>query len=107
MNKLLLDIFKKEGIKCFYISRGNELDDCIVFNHISKPLTFSDNQLESVEYTILLNFYCKKNIELNKQRILKIMLDNGFKLNQVNQTLQEENGVFNTPFKFKKILYGE
>ncbi|MGL4742275.1 MAG: hypothetical protein ACRC41_16020 [Sarcina sp.] len=107
MNKLLLDIFKKENIKCFYIHRGNETDECVVFNHISKPLNFSDNKFESIEYTILLNFYCRKDIELNKKKILKIMLDNGFKLNQINQTLQEDNGVFNTPFKFKKILYGE
>lgn len=104
MNDLLKDIFSKLGFKSFYITRGTEKAPCIVYNYILKPCNYSDNKLESMEYTVLLNLYVTSNIEKSKEEILKTILKEEFTIIQVQETVLEENGTFNTAMKFKKIL---
>lgn len=103
MNELLYEVLTKAGFKAYYVARATDKEPCVVYNYISRSYSFADNELESLEYTVLLNLFVHGDIESTQNKLREIMLKAGFRLIET-QKVNLENGMFNTAFKFKKIL---
>lgn len=93
-----------EEFNLLYITRGSTKGNCIVYNYISTPKNFSDNKVESYEYTILLNVIVSSKVEYTNELIRKKLMDNKFYKIMIQKPLLEEDGFFNTPIQCKKII---
>lgn len=56
------------SLPAYFITRANDKTDCIVYNYIEKPSRSADNEEKATLYTVMLNLYCKSNIENNKKK---------------------------------------
>ena len=106
MNKLIAQALISLGIPTYFITRGTNNVECIVYNYISNPILYSDNTLKGTEYTILLNVYSKTNIETTKKNVLAAMRTSKFQGGQVQKTLLEDSsiGLYNTPITFNGYI---
>ena len=112
MNKIIKNAVKELGLKCYYCTRRNENEECIVFNYSSTPKNFADNEQIGNSYVILINIYSCKNVEYYKKSVLKLMKKAGFKGGTVQNTLPCDNRVkdiklFNTAITFKYYMSEE
>lgn len=90
----------------YFVTRGDNNPDCIVYNYISKPSYYADNALKGTEYTVLINIICTSNVESYKKQVVNLLLDVGFKGGNVQATKIESkeiegDTVFNTAITFK------
>lgn len=90
----------------YFITRGDNNPDCIVYNYISKPVCYADNDLKGTEYTILINIICTSNVENYKKQVINALLNAKFKGGNVQATKIESkeiegDTVFNTAITFK------
>ncbi|MBS6601299.1 MAG: hypothetical protein KH333_09875 [Clostridium sp.] len=108
MNNIIKEVLKDIGLPNYFIEREEGIDECIVYNYISKPSYYADNKLKGTNFTILINLYCKSNVEANKRNLLKTMRNNGFKGGNVKTTMLEGeiNGekIYNTPIIFEYYI---
>lgn len=107
MEQIIREALKEIDIKKFFITRGDNEGECIVYNYISEPGYYSDNSEKSRKYTILLNVYSNKNIEKTKNEVFEAMIKAGFKAGQIQKTAEEvikDVTYYNTPMVFKKTL---
>ncbi len=107
MEQIIREALKDIEIQKFFITRGDNEGECIVYNYISAPGYHSDNGEKTRKYTVLLNIYSCKDIEKTKNKVFEAMLKAGFKGGQVQKTEKEvikEVAYYNTPMIFKKAL---
>lgn len=109
MNKLLQEVFKSINMQYFYVNKGEKTtqDKYVVFNYYSIPFTYSDNEKEGDKYTILLNVYCKKEIDKINREVVKAMNIHGIKGGKIQNPYLEENGYYNTAIEFEHFLREE
>lgn len=104
MNEKIKKVLDNLKIESFYLTRKNYKGECVVYNYISNPLYYADNEEKAREYTILLNVYSKEKIDFKNEKIRKAMLNAGFRGGRVQVPIQVENGFFNTAISFKGYL---
>lgn len=106
MNKLIAQALNSIGIPIYFITRGTNNVECVVYNYISNPSYYADNTPKGTEYTILLNVYSKTNIEITKKNVLEAMRNAGFKGGQVQNTIVEDSNIvlYNTPIRFNGYI---
>ncbi len=88
------------ALPCYFITRANDKTDCIVYNYIEKPSRSADNEEKATLYTVMLNLYCKSNIENNKKKIINAMQNAGFLRKSVASTIVGDAGFFCTAITF-------
>lgn len=84
----------------YFITRANDKQECIVYNYTEKPSRNADNEEKATRYTVMLNLYCKSNIENNKNLIINAMQKAGFMKKSVASTVVVEAGFFCTAITF-------
>lgn len=84
----------------YFVTRANNKTDCVVYNYIEKAGRFADNEEKTRTYTVMLNLYCKSNIENNKKIIINAMKNAGFIKKSVASTVVGETGFFCTAITF-------
>lgn len=84
----------------YFITRANDKTECIVYNYIEKPSRMADNEETAILYTVMLNLYCKSNVENNKKLIINAMQKAGFIRKSVASTVVVEAGFFCTAITF-------
>lgn len=94
------------GLPNYFVTRGSNNTECIVYNYTSTPCYYADNTLKGTEYTILLNIYTKDKVEAYKKQVLEAMRSSGFKGGNVGATVPEYNMnetdfFYNTAITFK------
>ena len=94
-------------IENYYIERGNEKNNCIVYTYSEFPDYYADNKEKSVKYTVLLNLYTLNSIEKYKKLVNESMIKEGFIRKSVASTMKDATGFFNTPFIFEIRLRNE
>ncbi len=107
MEQIIREALKEIDIQKFFITRGDNEGECIVYNYISAPGYYSDNSEKTRKYTVLLNIYSNKDIEKTKENVFEAMIKAGFKGGQIQKTEKEvikEVTYYNTPMTFKKAL---
>lgn len=105
ITKLLEQTLKNcNELPAYFIIRERENEECIVYNYIEIPKLMGDMEEIATQYTVLLNLYCKRNIEANKKKVLKAMLNDGFKKRLITSPILEKNGLFNTAMQFSIAL---
>ncbi|WP_338630412.1 hypothetical protein [Clostridium baratii] len=104
MNEKIKKALDSIGVKCFFQHRGDYKGECVVYTHISNPLSYADNRETVREYTILLNVYSKEDIENKNEMVRKVMIKNGFRGGIVKTPMLLENGFTNTAIQFKGYL---
>lgn len=89
----------------YYLYRPNERAECIVYSYTYRGKVYADNQCKTKEYTILLNCYVSvdKDISFERDRIIKVMKEYGFKLQPV-PTPNKEGDFINIALMFKIII---
>ena len=101
INKFIIKTLKPCGIPIYFVTRGENKKECIVFNVLETPGEFSDNREELTEYTILLNIYVKSNRYVEfVENIKETMAAAGF-IKKVVPTAQwnDELEMFNQPIE--------
>ena len=84
----------------YFITRANDKTECIVYNYTEKPCRSADNEEKATMYTVMLNLYCKSNVENNKKEIINAMQKAGFMRKSVASTVVVEAGFFCTAITF-------
>lgn len=84
----------------YFITRANDKQECIVYNYIEKPSRNADNEEKASMYVVMLNLYCKSNIENNKKLIINAMQKAGFMKKSVASTVVVEADFFCTAITF-------
>ena len=84
----------------YFITRANDKTECIVYNYIEKTSRMADNEEKATMYTVMLNLYCKSNVENNKKLIINAMQKAGFIRRSVASTVVVEAGFFCTAITF-------
>lgn len=105
IHKNIKDALEGIGLKVYFVTRGSNKPPCITYNYINNPKLYNDNEEQAEEYTILVNVIVQDNIEKTKKQVKENMLAAGFTGGNIQTTLQEQGGFFNTPIKFKKIIF--
>ena len=88
------------SLQSYFITRANDKQECIVYNYIEKPCRSADNEEKATLYTVMLNLYCKSNVENNKKLIINAMQKAGFMRKAVASTVVVEAGFFCTAITF-------
>lgn len=101
---LIEDALKPLGMDTFYITRGENKGECIVYTYISNSQGFADNREYASKYTVLLNVYSFDKIEDTKAKVISHMKKRGFIKSNMQATRLEDNGYYNTPIQFKISL---
>ena len=106
LNDIIINALNEAGIQNFYITRLNEKtnDVYVVFTHFSDPVEYADNEKGGEEYNILVNLYCKRSIEKNKNTVIDALNKAGLKGGSCQGTIREETGYYNTAITFKYFL---
>lgn len=104
MNEKIKNVLDSIGFRNFYLERGSDNDECVVYNYISNLVNFADNRGNIREYTIILNVYSNSRIDYRNEIVRKAMLKAGFKGGQVQVPFKLKNGFYNTAIKFKGII---
>lgn len=84
----------------YFITRANDKTECIVYNYIEKPSRAADNEEKATLYTVMLNLYCKSNVENNKKKIINSMQSAGFIRKSVASTVIVDSDFFCTAITF-------
>lgn len=108
MNEKIGNALKELGLPVFYIQPGNSTEkEYIVFNYSIYPGYYADNEQKCDKYTILINLYCSKSVNLYINRITDCMLKADFALNTIASTqierMQDGSVIYNTALIFKTI----
>lgn len=108
MNEIITKSLKGINIESFYINRLDEPtnDVYVVFSHFSYPDVYADNSRGGYMYKILINLYCKKNIESTKKIVIDTLNEAGLKGGICQRTLREETGYYNTAIEFNYFCIG-
>lgn len=110
MSERIKNALQNIGIPCYFLTRGKNNVECIVYNYISSPLYYADNTIKATRYTVLLNVYLKANrdIEQMKADILETMREYGFQGGTMATTMPETTNdglvLFNTPITFNTFM---
>lgn len=88
------------ALQSYFITRANDKQECIVYNYTEKPSRNADNEEKASMYTVMLNLYCKSNVENNKKLIINAMQKAGFIRKSVASTVVVEAGFFCTAITF-------
>lgn len=110
MSERIKNALQNIGIPCYFLTRGKNNVECIVYNYISSPLYYADNTIKATRYTVLLNVYLKahRDIEQMKADILETMREYGFQGGTVATTMPETTNdgfvLFNTPITFNTFM---
>ena len=88
------------SLQNYFITRANDKTECIVYNYIEKPSRMADNEEKATMYTVMLNLYCKSNVENNKKLIINAMQKSGFMRKSVASTVVVDSGFFCTAITF-------
>lgn len=89
----------------YFITRASDKDECLVYNYVATPSYSADNEEKAIKYTVMINLYCKKNIEKNKKDIVETMQKAGFIRKSVSSTVVNETGFFCTALTFAIVLH--
>lgn len=89
----------------YFITRASDKDECIVYNYVATPSYSADNEEKAVKYRVMVNLYCKKNIERNKNNIVRAMQEQGFVRKSVASTVVSDTGFFCTALTFAIVLH--
>lgn len=100
MNKLIKQALDSIPIENFFITKEDYEGECVVYNYVSTPGFYADNAKKGDKYTILVNIYCKSDVEITKTKVIKAMNNFGIK-GEISERAFRENGLFNIPIKFK------
>lgn len=92
------------GLEVYFITRGNNPPPCIVVNYTQSDGDYYDNSIEDIEILFNLNIILGSNIEDTKVKISQLLRENKYKEIKIIPSLQESEGIFNTPIKTKKIF---
>ena len=89
----------------YFITRASDKNECIVYNYVATPSWSADNEEKAVKYTVMVNLYCKQNIEKYKKEIVESMQKAGFMRKSVASTVVNETGFFCTALTFVIVLH--
>ena len=104
ISKLIKNALDELSIKNYFITRANEKEECIVYNYTSKPFRYADNDEKAIKYEVMINIYCKNNIENYKREVIKVMEKYGFIRKSVASTYVGEAGFFCSAINFTIVL---
>ena len=106
MYEIIKAAIESLSVPLFYVTRGTNNVECIVYNYISTPSLYTDNTLKGTEYKILLNVYSKTDVEKTKKNVLMAMRSSGFKGGRAQATLLEDStlGLYNTAISFNYYI---
>ena len=111
MEKKIRKALNDIGIPCYFVTRGNNDVECIVYNYIPFPSYYADNKLKGTKYTILINIYSKEKTEFLKNKVLETMRQNGFKGGSIKATIpvaeQKGQNFYNTAITFNGFIKAE
>lgn len=88
----------------YFITRLSDKSECIVYNYVATPSWNADNEEKATKYTVMVNLYCKSNIEKNKKDIIEAMQNAGFVRKSVASTIKNDTGFFCTAINFAIVL---
>ena len=86
----------------YFITR---LSDKNVYNYTATPSWSADNEEKATKYIVMINLYCKSNIEKNKKDIIIAMQKAGFMRKSVASTVANDTGFFCTAITFAIVLH--
>lgn len=89
----------------YFITRLSDKNECIVYNYTAIPSWSADNEEKATKYTVMINLYCKSNIEKNKKDIIIAMQKAGFMRKSVASTVANDTGFFCTAITFAIVLH--
>lgn len=89
----------------YFITRLSDKNECIVYNYTSTPSWSADNEEKATKYIVMINLYCKSNIEKNKKDIIIAMQKAGFMRKSVASTVANDTGFFCTAITFAIVLH--
>ena len=104
ISKTIKKALDELNIKNYFITRANEKEECIVYNYTAKPFRYSDNYEKAIKYDVMINIYCKNNIENYKKEVIKTMEKYGFIRKSVASTIVGEAGFFCSAINFSIVL---
>lgn len=94
------------AIPNYFITRSsNKEDTYCVYNYVATPSYSADNEEKAIKYTVMVNLYCKNNIENNKKNIVETMQKEGFVRKSVASTVKDDTGFFCTAITFTIVLH--
>lgn len=103
MYKIIKEALKTTDLTIFNITRGEFKAPCLVVNSSLIASLHADNELISKEYLVNINLILSNNIEIRKEEIEKLLRSHNFKEIRIMPSLQDSEGIFNTPIKAKYI----
>ena len=78
-----------------------------VYSYFRFPYDHSDDECNTDIYNVLINLYCKNNIEKTKDDLILDMEEKGFVFSQCASTMLDATGYYNTPLTFKIYINRE
>lgn len=104
ISTLIKNALDNVALSNYFITRATDKDECIVYNYVATPSWSADNEEKAVKYTVMVNLYCKKNIEKYKKEIVETMQKAGFVRKSVASTVVNDTGFFCTAITFAIVL---
>lgn len=100
INEKIKNALADIALQSYFITRANDKTECIVYNYTEKPCRSADNEEKATMYTVMLNLYCKSNVENNKKLIINAMQKAGFIRKSVAATVVVDSGFLCTAITF-------
>ena len=103
INQKIINALKELNIPVLLSNRGKTKTPCIVFNYIEYPLSYSDNEEDRTEYSVLLNVYANSSeVVTLSNKVKNLMKKNYFRKNEIPTLIYDEKlDIYNQPMKFK------
>lgn len=104
INKIIIDVIKSLGIKCYFMEAANPGDKYVLFNtFLERDTDILDNKSMSTTYYIQLNYWYKNPVDvvLYKQ-IKETMKTNGFKYDSCKDSKDGDYYCKAFDFKYKE-----
>lgn len=85
MINTIKNALKPVGLPVYFLDRGKSSPPCIVFSYTSTPHKYSNNQVESTMYSVLINLYMNGDFT-NFEKEIKTHLKNSGFIEQMTPT---------------------
>lgn len=89
MREIIRNVLKGLGLAMYFVTRGTNNGECVIYNYTSAPLLYADNTLKGTSYTILLNVRVKSNVDSTNKSIIEAFNNAGINGGTVQATQLE------------------
>ena len=104
ISDLIKNALNNINLPNYFITRASDKEECIVYNYVAVPSWSADNEEKAVKYNVIVNLYCKRNIEQNKRNIVEAMQKAGFVRKSVASTVANDTGFYATAIQFAIVI---